>query len=199
MSDHADTMAAVDAIVGAARQAQIEDGAPTAKEWATLLMRTVDEHDDYTADDLQADIDADLSGMDLGATVDLILRLRDIRRRALKVEKAAIGRLDGMLDGRRTRVGDSIWHVGHRVKRTISDPDGFRRWLGEDYQTVFPLTPSTRVRITGLNKVAWDRGMTRQTVMDTFFEMEEGPATLSTVPLSRAAKKWQDMDPGEVR
>jgi len=151
---------------------------------------------DLTIEEITQRAAADLDLMDLlhyNAYADEMVGAANLVRRVIRNEIAA--RLG---DRGAARYGDLIYRNGSETKWRVIDPEGLAAWLGGDWAKVVRVS-GDNLRRTALRGLADARGISPETVIDTFMEVSYTDRDLQVMPLEKAPKFLQDLAEGEVR
>ena len=153
------------------------------------LAVTLDE--DWTLDDADMDLPADADRLWM-----LLGRAQTLKRAVTLVEKALTQQLGRALPaGEAMRLGDQVYKVAEKMREDMEP--GLLDFLGDDWQAAISVS-ARNIRKTGLDAIAEMRGLDKWTVRDTFLpRTPTGELEVSSLPISRAPKYQQQLEPGE--
>lgn len=119
----------------------------------------------------------------------------------LNCAKRIVAAIDGEISRRLGPVGtarldDYQVRISRDRRVHVLDPDGLAEWLGNDWEKAVNLR---YVRTSALRQIAEDRGLDPDEPIDSFLEIEEGDARLTTKPIEKAPKYVSKMGHGETR
>lgn len=127
--------------------------------------------------------------------IDDELELSRIITAATKIRAHVRELIGEELGGRSYRSGDTIYRNQPDVVYRVKDSDGLWDFLGEEAREVIR-ADAGNVRRTALKAVAARRGLGDEAIYDTFFEREERENRVVKLPLFRARKAEQALEPG---
>ena len=172
---------------------RVVDQVLTSADYPHVDIKDVDVEDFYGA--LEAGERTDHQWL-----IDMVLATRRAKAYLTAAEKAYTALVGESLGKGRLRVGGSLYWVAGSRKRSIMAPDRLTDFLGDRFAEAMAITASSRPKLGVLKQIAKEREMDWKTVDDTFFKYEEGKSKrLNIMPVSKAAKKFQDMEQDEVR
>ena len=120
---------------------------------------------------------------DQGFTVPQLIaayeHLRKVKAAAEQARKGVLALLDPLMGYDRYETDTGVWWMGRAKRRQIIDPSALIDFLADDWAEVIPVTKSSRVKVTGLRKVARSRGMDADMVEDTFCTVKLAPTSLN--------------------
>lgn len=145
--------------------------------------------DDMSLDELTA-VEATLGS--LRAAIDLVRRVvkQEIEFRLVDEQANAFRR------------GDLIYMMAPKKDWKARDDeavDSLLNWAGDEWRELYTVSPSTRVKKTGLRALAEKKGMDLQTLLDTFIHEDVGDMELQIIPIDRAPSWLQTLEEGATR
>jgi hypothetical protein len=102
----------------------------------------------------------------------------------------------------RVRLGDHYVRVAREPELTITDPEGLKAWLGDQWDEAISLrnkTTARMIRKTALRELARQRGEVEVYPLGEFFHQERGEPKLVVLPMSLAPEWVREAREGEVR